>query len=107
MCIGVIFKNREAADSMLRCARVYDTSLTAEKSLTLQVSADEAFMLATITILTTGLEIIWANRQLKKATTPHMIRAELECAVSIKRRSRNRRIREAGDIIQNVLNNFF
>ena len=106
-CFYSCIKNREAADSMLRCARVYDTSLTAEKSLTLQVSADEAFMLATITILTTGLEIIWANRQLKKATTPHMIRAELECAISIKRRSRNRRIREAGDIIQNVLNNFF
>ena len=92
---------------MLRLAMVYDTSLTADKSLTLQVSADEVFMLATITILTTGLEKIWANRQLKKTTTPHTMRAELECAVSIKRRSRNRRMREAGDIIQNMLNNFF
>ena len=76
-------------------------------TLMLQVEADEVFLLATITILTTGLETIWSNRQLKKFTTPHMMRADLECAVSIKRRSRNKTIREAGKIISNVINNFF
>ena len=106
-CFYSCTKNKEAAESLLRCAMVYDAGLTAEKSLTLQVTADEVFMLATITILTTGLETIWANRQLKKVTTPFMIRAELECAVSIRRRSRNKIIREAGDIIHNILNNFF
>ena len=40
---------------MLRCAKTYDTELTPEKSLSLQVKADEVFMLATLTIITTGL----------------------------------------------------
>ena len=53
------------------------------------LKADKVFSLATITILTTGLEIIWPNRQQKKTTTLFMVRAELECAVSISRRSRN------------------
>ena len=92
---------------MLRCAQSYDQGLTADKCLSLQVRADEVFSLAIITILTTGMETIWANRQQKKVTTLFTMRAELECAVSIKRRSRNRKIREAGEIVQNIINNFF
>ena len=92
---------------MLRCAQSYDDQLTPEKALTLELRADEVFSLATITILSTGLEIIWANRQHKKITTMFMMRSELENAVSIRRRSRNRKIREAGEIIENILNNFF
>ena len=106
-CFFTCVKNKEAADAMLRCAKVYDNELTEERSLTLQVRADEVFMLATITILTTGLELIWANRLIKKTTSLYMMRAELECAVSIRRRSRNRKIREAGEIIQNIITNFF
>ena len=92
---------------MLRCASVYDVELTPEKIFALQVKADEVFMLATITIITTGLELIWANRLIKKATTGYMMRAELECSISIRRRSRNRKIREAGNIMSNILTNFF
>ena len=92
---------------MLRCAQSYDYQLTLEKSLTLEIWADEVFSLATITILSTGLEMIWANRQQKKITTLFMMSSELESAVSIRRRSRNRKIREAGEIIDNILNNFF
>ena len=75
--------------------------------LRLQVETDEVFSLATMTILTTGLETIWANRLEKKVTTMYEMRSELESAVSIKRRSRDRRSREARNIIQNVINNFF
>ena len=100
-------KNSEAAETMLRCSKTYDTDLTPEKSLSLQVKDDEVFMLATLTIITTGLEAIWANRQVKKVTSLYTMRAQLECAVSIRRRSRNRKIREAWDIIQNILRNFF
>ena len=92
---------------MLRCAMAYDAELTAEKSLTLQVRADEVFVLATITILTTGLETIWANRQMKKVTTQYMMRTELECAISIRRRSRNKITRESAAIMSNILRNFF
>ena len=100
-------KNREAAEAMMRCAKVYDEDLTPDKILSLQVKADEIYMMATIAMITTGLETIWANRQLKKITTGYMMRADLECAVSIRRRSRNRVIRESGDIMQNTLTNFF
>ena len=106
-CFFLCEKNRESSTAMLRCAKSYDHDLTAEKCLSLQIRADEVFSLATITILTTGMETIWANRQQKKVTTLFMMRAELECAVSIKRRSRNRMIREAGEIVQNIVNNFF
>ena len=75
--------------------------------LRLQVETDEVFSLATMTILITGLETIWANRVEKKVITLYEMRSELESAVSIKRRSRDRRIREAGNIIQNVIDNFF
>ena len=102
-CFFTCSKNQDAASAMLRCAQSYDDQLTPKKSLSLQIRADEVFSLATITILTTGLEMIWANRQHKKVTTMFMMRAELECAVSIRRRSRNRLIREAGDVIENIL----
>ena len=92
---------------MIHCARVYDDDLTPEKILILEVKAQEIYMMATIAMIATGLETIWANRQLKKSTTVYMIRADLELAVSIRRRSRNRIIRESGDIMQNTLTNFF
>ena len=100
-------KNSEAAEAMLRLARVYDTQLTAEKALQLLVDADEVFLLPTITVLATGLMAIWENRLQKKVTNLFMMRTELECAVSIRRRSRNRIIREAGEIIQNLITNFY
>jgi hypothetical protein len=106
-CFFLCEKNTDASAAMLRCAQSYDQGLTADKCLSLQVRADEVFSLAILTILTTGMETIWANRQQKKVTTLFTMRAELECAVSIKRRSRNRKIREAGEIVQNILNNFF
>ena len=106
-CFFSCSKNSEAAADMLRCAAVYDQELTPLKCLTLQVKSDEVFMLAIITILTTGLETIWANRQMKKITTQFMMRTELELAISIRRRSRNRSVREAGSIMQNIIDNFF
>ena len=68
--------------------------ITFERMLRLQVETDEVLSLATMTLLTTGLETIWANRVEKKATSMYEMRSE--SAVSIKRRSRNRQIREAG-----------
>ena len=47
--------------------------------LRLQVETDEVFSLATMTILTTGLETIWANRVEKKVTTMYEMRS---CCVS-------------------------
>ena len=53
---------------MMRCARVYE-ELTPDKIQTLQVKADEVYMVGTIAMITTGLETKWANRQVKKITT--------------------------------------
>ena len=53
-----------------------------------------------------GLEFIWEQRKLKKATSTYSIRAELEAAVSLRRRSRSKKIREAGNIMENMINNF-
>ena len=86
---------------------MFDEIITPEKILTLEVRADEVYMMATMAIIATGLETIWANRLVKKSTTGYMMRAEMECAISIRRRSRNMRIRESGDIMQNTLTNFW
>ena len=100
-------KNREAGEAVLRVGRVYDRNLTMEKSLRMEVQSDETFMLSTVSIRATGLLYIWENRKVRKATTLHMMRAELEAAVSIKRRSRLKKVREAGEIMQNMIDNFF
>ena len=70
--------------------------LSPHKILTLQVKADEELMLPTMTILSSGLETIWSNRQVKKGTTLFNTRIELECAVSIKRRSKKEKLDKQG-----------
>ena len=92
---------------MLRVGRVYARNLTMEKSLRMEVESDEPFILSTVSTLATGLLFIWENRKLKKSTTLPMMRAELEAAVSIKRRSRLKKVREASQIMQNMIDNFF
>ena len=74
--------------------------MTAEKSLRLEVQTDEVFTLPNTYIFSNGLLFIWENRKQRKKTTLYMIRAELESAVSIRRRSRLKKVREAGDIMQ-------
>ena len=99
-------KNQEAGEALLRCVRSYDPNLTEEKSLRMELSADETFLLPTVAILAIGLEFIWENRKVRKTTSLYQMRAELEAAVSIRRRSRSKHVREAGDIMSNMLNNF-
>ena len=60
----------------MRCATVYDENVTPEKILTLEVKADEVYMMATMAIITTGLETIWAKKQNMKSTTLYMLKAE-------------------------------
>ena len=99
-------KNSDAAESLLRCVHAYDGNLTADRSLILDITADEIFLLPTVTLLSTGLELIWENRKLKKSTTLYSIRAELEAAVSLRRKSSSKKIREAGNVMFNMITNF-
>jgi hypothetical protein len=100
-------KNREAGEALLRCVKAYDQNLTVEKTLRLEFATDETFLLPTVATLSTGLEFIWENRKMRKTTTLFKMRAELEAAASIRRRSRLQCVREAGDIMHNMINNFF
>ena len=86
-------KNSEAGEAVLGVGKAYARNLTMEKSLRMEVESDETFMLSTVSTLATGLLYIWENRKLKKSTTLPMMRAELEAAVSIKRRSRLKKVR--------------
>ena len=90
----------------MRMARSYDSNISEEKSLRLELSAVDPFMLPSVALLATGLELIWERRKLKKTTVQFEMRAELELAVSIRRRSRSRMIREAADIMENMIVNF-
>ena len=100
-------KNQEVGQALLRCLRSYDRNITEVRSVRLELTPDEPFLLPSIAILTTGLEFIWEKRKLKKTTAMYEMRAELELAVSIRRRSRSRNIREAANIMNNMINNFF
>ena len=81
--------------------------MTEEECLRLELKTDDPFQLASTVILATGLKYIWENRKQKKPTAVLSMRTELEMATSIRRRSRSRPIKEAGNIMFNVLNNFF
>ena len=99
-------KNKESGQALLQCIKSYDRNVTEIKSLRLELAPDEPFLLATISLLSSGLELIWENRKLKKCTALFSMRAELENAISIKRRSRLRRVRETASIMENMIVNF-
>ena len=64
-------------------------------------------MLPSVALLATWLELIWERRKVHKTTVQFEMRAELELAVSIRRKLRSRMIREAADIMENMIINFF
>ena len=98
--------NREASQSLLQCIKSYARDVTEEKALRLEIEADEPFLLPVLSLLSSGLELIWNTRTVKKHTSLYTMRAELESSISIKRRSRLARIREAANIMQNMVENF-
>ena len=62
--------------------------------------------IAVVGLLSTGLELIW-NRRMEKKNMDHIVmRSELEWAALLRRKSRNSQIREAGDIMLNMIVNF-
>ena len=99
--------NHAAADALLRCVRSYDSELTDMKSLSFRIKVDGCFEMAVVSILSSGLELIWSRRLQKKNTDLIIMRSELEWASILRRKSRNRVIKEAGEIMINMIENFF
>ena len=85
---------------------MYDSSITEERITRLQVLTDALYELPALVVLSSGLSLIWRNRQEKKSTRLYDVRAELECLVQTLRKSRKRKLREASSIIKNTLENF-
>ena len=100
-------RNQQAAEVLPALTRPYDPSITPEKALMFDLNiCDPIYELPTVLVLSTGLNFIWQNRLNRKGTALYQIRAELECLVSLLRRSRRRLLREAGNMINNTLSNF-
>ena len=99
-------KNDIATIALIQCVKSYDRQLKPRKSLHLELAADLPFLLPSVAILATWPQFIWKNRKLKKSTSLFAIRAELEAAVSLRRRSSSSKIREAGKIMSNMISNF-
>ena len=95
--------NMHAASIMLKCAQCYAVSLTPAGSLRLEVEVQEPFSLPKVTILATGFEHIWSNRQKSVSTSEASMRAELQARAELLRQARGRRLREAGAILPNIL----
>ena len=91
---------------MLQLTRVYDSSISMDKIMRLQLNTEALYELPTLLAVCTSLELIWRNRQLKKSTRLYDIRAELESQVLALRKARPKKLREAGKIIHNTLQNF-
>ena len=79
---------------------------TEELCSLIDISNDPLYELSAILVLYTGLELIWRRRQEKKSTSLYETRAELECLISTLRRSRIKALKEAGNMVENTLNNF-
>ena len=99
-------KNNQAGEALLELTRVYDKDITKEKALLLNINTESLYELPSTLILCTGLEFIWRSRQDKKAATLYKTRAELECLISLLRRSRVRVLKEAGEMVLNTITNF-
>ena len=99
-------KNNLAGQSLLQCVQSYDRNCSEEKSLRLELVADDPFLLPMVIMLAAGLELIWNNRKYKKTTTLYCIRSELEAAALLRRKSSSRRIRESSSIMTNMMQNF-
>ena len=54
------------------------------------------WLIVSVSVPSTGLLYIWETRKLGKTTTLYMMRAEPEAAVSIRQRSRLKKVRECG-----------
>ena len=92
---------------MLQCAKTCAPALTPRSLLTLEVVGDDPFLLPTMILIATGLQLIWKNRQLKKITSSWSLKSELEAKISLLRRTSKKKLVEAGDILENMLTNFF
>ena len=99
-------KNREAAQYILQLTRVFDSTINMDKITRLQVNTEVLYELPTLLVVCTSFELIWRNRQMKKQTRLYDIRAELESQVLALRKARPKKLREAGNIIYNTLQNF-
>ena len=95
--------NKPAAQAMLRYAQCYDPSLTPNGLLHLEVDAQDPFNLPTIAIISTGLQLLWKNRNKSQSTSLASMRAELEARTQLFCKTRGRRLREAGAIMANIL----
>ena len=99
-------RNSRAAQYLLDLTKIFDSSVNQAKVLTFQVHTDPLYELPTVATLYTGLCLVWRNRHDRKGTTLYDIRAELECLIQALRKSRTRKLREAGTIISNTLDEF-
>ena len=98
--------NQQAGNYITHLIRPYDSNITQQRCLLLNLMTAPTYELMSILILATGLATIWNNRHKKKQTSPFQIRTDLECLISLLRKSRARILREAGSMIENTLNNF-
>jgi hypothetical protein len=89
-------RNSQAAQYLVHLTRPYDSTITEDKILLFDISTtDPIYELPALLVLATGLSFIWLNRVNKKRTTLYQIRAELECLVSLLRKSWSRNLKEA------------
>ena len=58
-------KNREASQYLLHLTRVYDSRVSCERVIKLQINTEVLYEVPTILLLCTGLNLIWRNRQQK------------------------------------------
>ena len=98
--------NYLAAQFLLHLSRPFDASINEDRALLFNIACDPLYELPVLLTLSWGMFFIWKNRTKKKSTNLYQIRAEIECMISLLRRSRASKLREAGDMVANTIANF-
>ena len=101
-----MIENNAAAQALLCLTRPYDRSMTPEKTIALDINTvDSLYDLPVMLLLCTGMHFVWENRVNRRNISLDQIWAELECLVSLLRRSM-KMLKEAGEMIHNTMVNF-
>ena len=78
-------RNSQASQYLLHLTRPYDSSISEERILLLDIrTSEQIYELPSMLVLATGLSYIWSNRLIKKSTTLFMICSDTDQEYSMK-----------------------
>ena len=95
--------NKEAGQTVIKFVMYFNVGLKEEDCLGLNLDTDQQFDLPAVIIVAVGLSLIWGRRLERKRTEHADIRSELEFRVSLLRKTRDKTLLSASDLIESSI----